>query len=172
MEQRRRIPIGPLFLTLAIILADQASKALVVAFVAPGGIGFSAFGDFLYFLRQQNLGMAFSLLDELGTTARAWILIVLPAVLVSVIFLYYFLGQDLSALQRWALCGIAGGGVGNLIDRVFRPEGVVDFISIKFYGIFGYDRWPTFNIADSAVVVCTILFVIATIAVDARRKEQ
>jgi signal peptidase II len=108
----------------------------------------------------------------LGTTARAWILIVLPAVLVSVIFLYYFLGKDLSALQRWALCGIAGGGVGNLIDRVFRPEGVVDFISIKFYGIFGYDRWPTFNIADSAVVVCTILFVIATIAVDARRKEQ
>jgi signal peptidase II len=56
--------------------------------------------------------------------------------------------------------GIIGGGFGNLIDRFFRPDGVVDFIDVKFYGLFGLERWPTFNVADSAVVVCgSLLFI-------------
>ena len=56
---------------------------------------------------------------------------------------------------------ICGGGFGNLIDRFFRSEGVIDFIDVKFYGLFGLERWPTFNIADSAVVVCGILLLIS-----------
>ena len=56
------------------------------------------------------------------------------------------------------MAGILGGGIGNIIDRIFRPEGVVDFISVKFYGILGFDRWPTFNIADASVVVCVFMF--------------
>ena len=39
--------------------------------------------------------------------------------------------------------GIVGGGLGNLVDRFFRKEGVVDFIDVKFYGLFGLERWPT-----------------------------
>ena len=50
--------------------------------------------------------------------------------------------------------------MGNIIDRIFRPEGVVDFISAKFYGILGFERWPTFNAADSSVVVCGIILVV------------
>ncbi len=51
-----------------------------------------------------------------------------------------------------------------MIDRVFRfNEGVVDFISVKFYGIFGLERWPTFNISDSCVVVFVILFALSVI---------
>jgi signal peptidase II len=73
-------------------------------------------------------------------------------------------------LQRWVLCGIVGGGIGNVIDRIFRPEGVVDFVSVKFYGLFGLERWPTFNVADSSVVVCAILLVVSTIVIDSRRK--
>jgi signal peptidase II len=176
MEQRNGTPGGasirPLALALAIIAADQASKVLVMAFVSPGTIAFSAFGDFFWLVSQQNLGMAFSLLDDLSGAARAWILIALPALLVAAVLVYYFKDGSLSSLQRWALAGIAGGGVGNLIDRAFRKDGVVDFLSFKFYGIFGYDRWPTFNIADSAVVVCTILFAAATIAVELRRHHD
>lgn len=170
MEQRQRLPIGPFFLALAVIAADQVTKVLVMALVSPGTIAFSALGDFFWIVHQQNMGMAFSLFDDLGPGARAWILIALPAVLVAGVSVYYVFSKELSIFQRWALMGIAGGGAGNLIDRILRKEGVVDFLSVKFYGIFGYDRWPTFNIADSAVVVCTILFVIATIVADARSK--
>lgn len=56
---------------------------------------------------------------------------------------------------------ILGGGVGNIIDRIFRPLGVVDFIDVRFYGLFGLERWPTFNIADSAIVVGGILLIIS-----------
>ena len=56
--------------------------------------------------------------------------------------------------------------------RIFRfDEGVVDFISVKFYGIFGLERWPTFNISDSCVVVFVILFAVSVL-VSGGRKEK
>jgi signal peptidase II len=168
---KTRAPLAPFALSLAIIVLDQASKALVAANVQPGTIGWSAFGDFLWIVRQQNLGMAFSLLDNLGPAARGIVLIALPLVLVAAVIAFYFRSAEPTMLQRWALCGIAGGGIGNVIDRIFRADGVVDFISVKFYGLFGYERWPTFNVADSSVVVCAILLVVSTIVLDTRRKQ-
>ncbi|GMO50340.1 MAG: hypothetical protein Ta2G_07780 [Termitinemataceae bacterium] len=66
-----------------------------------------------------------------------------------------------------------GGGAGNLIDRIFRPDGVVDFISVKWFGLtfkngdavpfLGFDRWPTFNVADASVVVCVFIWLISII---------
>jgi signal peptidase II len=168
---RQRAPIAPFALSIGIIALDQASKALVAANVEPGTVALSAFGDFLWIVRQANLGMAFSLLDNLAPGPRAAILIALPLILVAAVVAYYFRSREPTMLQRWALCGIVGGGLGNVIDRVFRPDGVVDFISVKFYGLFGYERWPTFNVADSSVVVCAILLVISTMAVDSRARR-
>ena len=39
----------------------------------------------------------------------------------------------------------------------------MDFISVKFYGLLGMERWPTFNLSDSFVVVFVILFAISVI---------
>jgi signal peptidase II len=172
MEMREsRAPLAPFALSLAVLVLDQLSKALVVAFVEPGTVAFRAFGDFFWIVRQSNLGMAFSLLDKLSPGPRAAILIALPLILVAAVIVFYFKSREPTALQRWALCGIVGGGLGNVIDRVLRPEGVVDFVSVKFYGIFGYDRWPTFNVADSCVVVSALILVVSTIVIDSRRKE-
>ena len=55
----------------------------------------------------------------------------------------------------------AFGGLGNYVDRIFRPAGVVDFLDFKFFGIFGLERWPTFNVADATVVVTGILLFIS-----------
>ncbi len=67
-----------------------------------------------------------------------------------------------------------GGGIGNLIDRIFRSLRVVDFISVKFYGIFGLERWPTFNIADASLVVSGILLAVLLLEkeVDRDGKER
>jgi signal peptidase II len=48
---------------------------------------------------------------------------------------------------------VCGGAVGNLIDRIRSPRGVVDFIDV---GV-GDFRWPTFNVADMAVSVGAFL---------------
>ena len=50
--------------------------------------------------------------------------------------------------------------------------GVIDFIDVKFYGIFGLKRWPTFNVADSAVVVCGIMLVISFIVAVIKGRKQ
>ena len=172
MENRKdRAPLAPFILSAAILIVDQITKVLIAAYIAEGTVGFRAFGDFLWIVRQQNLGMAFSLLDNLAPAARVVVLIALPLLLVVAVVVFYFKSREPTALQRWALCGIVGGGLGNVIDRILRPEGVVDFISVKFYGLFGFERFPTFNVADSSVVVCAILLVISTIVIDARRKQ-
>ena len=96
-------------MSLAILVLDQASKALVVARVEPGTVGFSAFGDFFWIVRQQNLGMAFSLLDKLGGPERLAALVALPLILVAAVLVFYFKGRGTTPFQRWALCGIVGG---------------------------------------------------------------
>ena len=66
-----------------------------------------------------------------------------------------------------------GGGISNLLDRFFRVEGVVDFIDVEFYGLFGLERWPTFNIADSAIVVGAAgLFIIIIMQEYYTKKKQ
>ena len=87
----------------------------------------------------------------------------MPLVVVGLVISIYFRNKDFNQLQRWAIMGIVGGGLGNIIDRIFRSEGVIDFIDVKFYGLFGLQRWPTFNVADAAVVVCGILLFISFI---------
>lgn len=96
-------------------------------------------------------------------TARKFLFAFMPVIVIGIVIGVYFRNNEFSKLQRWSICGIVGGGIGNLIDRFFRPEGVVDFIDVKFYGLFGMERWPTFNVADSAVVVCGIILLISFI---------
>ena len=171
MEKTKRSMILPFALSAAIIVVDQISKALVMAHVASGTIAWTAFGDFFWLVRQQNLGMAFSLLDNLSSALRMPILILLPLALVVFVLVFYFKSDEVTAFQRWTLCGIVGGGLGNVIDRIFRPEGVVDFLSFKFYGIFGMERWPTYNVADASVVVSVVLFALSTIIVESRQSR-
>lgn len=153
--------ILPLVLLLAVVLIDQISKALIVKYVPLHSICASFFGDFLRIVRVANTGVAFSIGAGWGNAVRGLLFRILPLVVLAAVLVFYFKSDELSTLQRWMISGIVGGGFGNLIDRFFRPEGVVDFIDVKFYGIFGYERWPTFNIADAAVVVCGLVLVVS-----------
>ena len=154
----------PFILTILVIVLDQATKALVVAKIPLGTIAASYFGDFLQIWHVRNKAVAFSMGAGLPDGFRSILFLVVPTiVMVLLIWMLLRRKNEFTTLQRWALAGILGGGIGNLIDRYFRPEGVVDFVSVKFYGLFGLERWPTFNVADSSVVVCGILLFISLI---------
>ena len=75
------------------------------------------------------------------------------ASMVVLYYLYKYRDEGISVYLSLAL--IFGGAVGNLIDRILFSK-VVDFIDV---GISSY-RWPVFNIADSAVSVGLIWFLI------------
>ncbi len=162
----------PFALTLGIIAADQITKALVVRLVPLNTVAVSLGGDFFRIIHERNHGIAFSMGGQLPGDFRTVFFALLPIVVLALLVGYYFRSRDLSPLQRWAIAGIVGGGVGNLIDRVFRPGGVVDFLDVKFYGIFGLERWPTFNVADSSVVVCGILLLVTFLFDGGSRHEQ
>lgn len=145
----------PLILTVTVIALDQLTKRLIITSIEPWSVGISFFGDLLRIVCVYNTGAAFSLGSGLSSVLRFIVMACIPACFIAGICVFYF-KSEFTQLQRWFLGGIIGGGISNLLDRFFRTEGVVDFIDVKFFGLFGLERWPTFNIADSAIVVCAL----------------
>ncbi|MDR3174001.1 MAG: signal peptidase II [Treponema sp.] len=161
----------PFSLTALILLLDQGVKSYIVSrWPLQGSLIKDVFGnDFLYIFHVRNKAIAFSLGHNLPESLRPLLFIVIPILVLGFLVWFYFTSQDFSWFQRWAFTGIIGGGLGNIIDRIFRPDGVVDFISVRIFGIFGMERWPTFNIADSSVVICCFLFLIGIL--NAKKSE-
>ncbi|MDR1868677.1 MAG: signal peptidase II [Treponema sp.] len=148
----------PLSLTAFIIIADQIVKAIIVKISPKTGLIKDVFNnDFLWLYHARNKAIAFSLGQGFPDPVKKVFFVAFPILVLAFLAWYYFKSDEFTKIQRWAAAGIIGGGVGNIIDRIFRPDGVVDFVSVKIYGLFGWDRWPTFNLADSSVVVCCIL---------------
>lgn len=164
----------PFLLTLILVVVDQISKILVMNLIPLDTIGARLFGDFLFICHVRNTGAAFSLGAGGSDFFRILVFIIMPIALMVVLGWTIITRKNiLTNAQRWFVAGIMGGGIGTLVDRIFRfDEGVVDFISVKFYGLFGMDRWPTFNISDSCVVVFVILFAISVLFTKENNNEK
>jgi signal peptidase II len=163
----------PFSLTAFIILADQIVKAIIVKISPETGFIKDVFNnEFLWIWHARNKAIAFSLGESLPETFRPVIFIVVPILVLGFLIWYYFKSGEFTAIQRWAAAGIIGGGLGNIIDRIFRHDGVVDFISVKIYGLFGMSRWPTFNIADSSVVICCLLLLVTMFFTPAKKGNK
>jgi signal peptidase II len=158
--------LTPFSLTAVVIIIDQAAKAFIAANWPINSIVKKFFLDgsgdgILEIWHVRNKAIAFSLGRDLPEALRPILFIVLPFAVLIFLVWYYMTSSEFTKLQRWTVAGIVGGGLGNLIDRVLRPDGVVDFISVKLYGFLGIERWPTFNVADSSVVVCVFLWLLS-----------
>ena len=165
MQYPNKERAAPFLLTALVIILDQITKAFIVAgWPRPPALIKDVFNnDFLLLYHVRNKAIAFSIGDGIPQPYRFVLFVIVPLVVLIFLTWYYFTTTDFNRLQRWAIAGIIGGGVGNIIDRVFRSDGVVDFISVKFYGLFGLSRWPTFNVADSSVVICCIILILTMI---------
>ena len=172
MEKIDKKLLMPFILTFAVIIADQITKCLVVKYIEPWTIGAQFFGDILRIVRVANNGVAFSTGDSLSLIGRRLCFGLVPIIIMGLVIGVYFRNKEFTMLQRWAICGVVGGGIGNIIDRIFRVEGVIDFIDVKFYGIFGLQRWPTFNVADMAVVICGIMLIISFVVITIQQKKN
>ena len=172
MEKIDKKLLMPFILTFAVIIADQITKCLVVKYIEPWTIGAQFFGDILRIVRVANNGVAFSMGDSLSLIGRRLCFGLVPIIIMGLLIGVYFRNKEFTMLQRWAICGVVGGGIGNIIDRIFRVEGVIDFIDVKFYGIFGLQRWPTFNVADMAVVICGIMLIISFVVITIQQKKN
>lgn len=163
----------PLILTLFIILSDQLSKAWIVKNIAENTVGWTFLGDFLAIVHVRNTAIAFSMGDTLPMLVKLLFFILVPVLLVIAVCYAYFSNKyELNQFHRWVLALFLGGGIGNLIDRIFRSFRVVDFISVKVYGFLGFERWPTWNIADASLVVSGILLALSILFMKEEKNVQ
>lgn len=170
MDKKKLLPF---ILTGLVILADQITKAIIVALIPIYTVGANIFGDLLRIVHVANKGVAFSLGDSMPLAIRGILFAIIPLIVIILVIVVYFRNDEFNSVQRWSICGIIGGGIGNIIDRFFRAEeGVVDFIDVKFFGIFGLERWPTFNVADAAVVVCGIILIVSFLITICKEKKD
>jgi signal peptidase II len=134
----------------AVLVVDQLTKAWAVNALADGPI--VIIEDFLRLRLTLNTGAAFSLFARSGP--------VLGLIVIGVIILIVVSLRDAGSLGEAIGLGLVlGGALGNLTDRVFRGDGlmdgaVVDFIDFSFF--------PTFNMADSAITVGVIVLLVST----------
>lgn len=163
----------PFLLTLLIVVLDQASKAAIVRYVPENTVLCSLFGDFLRIVHVRNTAVAFSLGTGFAMPVKVALFIVLPLLVMVLVCVYIVRDEDgLTGMQRWLLAAFAGGGIGNLLDRIFRGMSVVDFISTNNYGWFGMERFPTYNIADASIVISVILLMFTLIFSDKGEKKK
>jgi lipoprotein signal peptidase len=141
--KRTHFTLG-LVILLLVLAADQASKWWVLHVLDLPDKGQVVVLPVLNFTLVWNQGVTFGLLNGLGG-GGSWLL---AAVAVAVIAaLGVWLARAESRITAIAIGAIAGGAIGNVIDRL-RFGAVVDFIHAHAYGW----SWYVFNVADAAIV--------------------
>ena len=179
MEKNLKSKLLPLVLAVIVIVLDQITKMLVVRYIQPYTVGAHFFGNFIRLIHVYNTGVAFSVGANWPDFVRRILFSIIPILVLAIVMGIYFRNNDFTKLQRWSISGIVGGGFGNIIDRVFRANGVIDFIDVKWFGfensplgLFRMTRWPTFNVADSAVVICGIMLMISFISAISKESKK
>jgi len=145
-------PNPPLFwgVLTTVVAIDVVTKVLAVANLSPRYVPHDVIGEHLRFTLVYNPGAAFGL--NVGPFSR-WIFMALTIGALVVLWRLYQATRQGDFFRTLALGLVCGGAVGNLIDRVKSPLGVVDFIDVGVRDM----RWPTFNVADMAVSVGAFL---------------
>ena len=95
--------------------------------------------------------------------------LVVSIIVLALMILYYLFEKNKTILFSISMACIVSGAVGNIIDRLVpgRP-GVVDFISV---GVDGVYRWPSFNVADSSIVVGAFLLILVFYREEQKRRS-
>ena len=150
---------------LAIILLDQVSKGALIALITgrvppmapawelvPVPYLMAHVTNFFNVVFTWNPGTSFSLFRALGESAPI-IIIFVTAFVIG--FILYYLIRRADSFERMPLAFIAGGALGNLIDRV-RFGAVVDFLDFHIGGA----HWPAFNVADAFICVGVALYIL------------
>jgi signal peptidase II len=122
-------------------------------------------GDFFRLTYTQNPGAAFGI--HVGTHSRVVFLLLSICALAVLAYLYRVTSSD-DRLRLWAVALVSAGAVGNIIDRLRFPRGVVDFLDVGL----GPHRWPVFNVADMAVSTGAVLLLLSFYLEERRGSED
>ena len=144
-------------IALLVLIGDQVTKAVVersiseymVVPVLPG---------FFNLTHTKNTGVAFGIFSGSPAPWKTVLLIVVSAALIVAVASFIWRSRQLHWEASVGLALVLGGALSNLADRI-RAGQVVDFLDFYWRGY----HWPSFNLADSAIVVGAVFLVIEVI---------
>lgn len=143
-----------LSLLLSCVGCDQLTKSVAKKVLSSSG-STSFFNDLIRFEYIENPGAFLSLGAELPADVRFVIFVLFTGLLLILMPILVFKGQNVTRQQLIGMVLVTGGGIGNLTDRIINNGQVVDFVSL---GI-GSLRTGIFNAADIAVLAGALLLI-------------
>ena len=163
-----------------ILSLDQATKIWIVNNIEYRREEITVIPHFFSLVHAQNPGAAFGLFRDMPATARMLIFLGFTIVALFIIIdLWRRLPTD-DWFMSITLGLVMGGAIGNGVDRIAK-QSVTDFLLIYtdkpglrewLIGTFGTNEWPSFNVADSALVVGMCLFVIHYLFLEDNDEEE
>ena len=131
----------------AVFGLDRASKWFIATHVGAMD-SYRVIPGIFEIVHSENRGVAFGIFNDSTSEWRTLLLVVLS--LAAVVFVGAMLWNSaaMDRLSRWALALILGGAAGNVFDRAVWGS-VTDFLEVHYREHY----WPTFNLADSAIVI-------------------
>lgn len=160
--------LGLVFLVLvSCVGCDQAAKGLArESLLASPPI--SLWNDSIHVEYTENAGAILGLGATLPREARFLIFAVLVGLVLAATLVFAVRTHSMDTSSLLGLACVAAGGVGNLLDRVFNEGRVIDFVRL---GI-GPFRTAIFNVADVAIMVGGILFLLSRVSARGKAKEK
>lgn len=155
VSRQNFLPLG-LIAGLIVLMADQVSKWWVLNVLHLPDVRQVVLLPVLNLTMVWNRGVTFGLLNGLGSWGHVVLAVIALAVVVA---LGFWLHRAENKVMAVAIGAIAGGAIGNVIDRL-RFGGVVDFIHAHVDTRWGDFSWYVFNVADAAIVcgVAVLIF--------------
>jgi signal peptidase II len=148
----------PAILFFLVLLTDQVTKWIALKTLTPS-VPVPFLGDTVRWTLVYNVGGA------LSTRLAGSTFYLIFSIIIFIGLVYYIVKQRHIRFMAIPLSIIAGGAAGNIIDR-FRFGQVIDFIDCDIpditIGSYHLDRWPIFNVADSAIscgIIVTIILI-------------
>lgn len=136
---------------------DQVTKNIArnnLMGVQPGPL----IGNIVHLHYTENSGAALGIGATLPEHSRFFLFVIVTGFTLTVILLFTMINNTLTPLKIVALSFVLGGGLSNLLDRIFKEGVVVDFMIITI----GDFRTGIFNIADVAIITGAVLFVLSS----------
>lgn len=140
------MPFFSLIVGAVLVVIDQVIKYFVSAYLQPVG-SVSVIDNLFSLTYVENKGVAFGMFSDMR-----WVFVALTSVLLAIIIFYMFKKRPKGKFFYVCAALIIGGGIGNLIDRIFYGY-VIDYLSLSFFP-------PVCNFADYCITAGTIMLVI------------
>ncbi len=140
-----------ILLTLFIVVADRATKALIESRTTEGW-HYELIRNFIYLVHSKNPGIAFSMFANSQSPWLRIALIVLSLIFIAALAWLLVASKSVTWRSLAGLSLLIGGAAGNLTDRIIHGA-VTDFFEVWI----GSYRYPAFNVADSAITIGAIL---------------